>query len=171
MCVLPFGLEGLWLRYATLPSNPAQSKERKGSNFAIWQPCSCPPRALPELITQVLPPPPPENSSLSLNWRKSGRSNFFGHSASRARAAPSLPSTAVAAADQSTDKEKDFASTALAFRVKLAPWQITSEYRVTHQVGSNFPLTSKQKFRFGLACPDLARPKRNFSFDVNGREV
>ena len=22
-----------------LPSNPAQSKERKGSNFAIWQPC------------------------------------------------------------------------------------------------------------------------------------
>ena len=26
-----------------------------------------------------------------------------------------------------------------------------------------------QKFRFGLACPDLARPKRNFSFDVNGR--
>ena len=42
-------------------------------------------------------------------------------------------------------------------------------YRVTHQVGSNLPLTSKQKFRFGLACPDLARPKRNISFDVNGR--
>ena len=44
---------GLRLRYATLqnlipflsldctrtPSTPAQSKERKGSNFAIWQPC------------------------------------------------------------------------------------------------------------------------------------
>ena len=36
-------LEGLWLRYSTLqnwitpPSTPAQSKERKGSNFVIWQ--------------------------------------------------------------------------------------------------------------------------------------
>ena len=42
----------LWLRYAALqnlipsfpglcppPSTLAQSKERKGSNFAIWQPC------------------------------------------------------------------------------------------------------------------------------------
>ena len=38
---------GLWIRYATLqnlipcaptPSTLAQSKERKGSNFAIWQP-------------------------------------------------------------------------------------------------------------------------------------
>ena len=42
-------------------------------------------------------------------------------------------------------------------------------YRVTHLVDSNLPLTSKQKFRFGLACPDLARPKQNFCFDVNGR--
>ena len=32
VCVWPFGLEGLWLRYATV-----QIKERKGSNFAIWQ--------------------------------------------------------------------------------------------------------------------------------------
>ena len=40
-------------------------------------------------------------------------------------------------------------------------------YRVTHHVGSNLLLTSKQKFRFGLACPDLARPKRNFCFGVN----
>ena len=40
VCVCPFGLEGLWLRYATPPpSNPAQSKERKWSNFATWQPC------------------------------------------------------------------------------------------------------------------------------------
>ena len=45
----------------------------------------------------------------------------------------------------------------------------SSMYRVTHQVGSNLPLTSEQKFRFGLACPDLARQKRNFSFNVNGR--
>ena len=38
----PFGLEGLWLRYTTLqnlPSTLAQSKERKGSKFAIWQHC------------------------------------------------------------------------------------------------------------------------------------
>ena len=52
MC-LALRASGLWLRYATLqnliPSFPwiapphppplAQSKERKGSNFAIWQPC------------------------------------------------------------------------------------------------------------------------------------
>ena len=42
-------------------------------------------------------------------------------------------------------------------------------YRATQHVGSNLPLTPKQKFRFGLACPDLARPKQNFCFDVNGR--
>ena len=42
-------------------------------------------------------------------------------------------------------------------------------YRVTQHVGSNLPLTSKYKFHFGLACPDLARPKRNFCVDVNGR--
>ena len=33
----------------------------------------------------------------------------------------------------------------------------------------NLPLTSKVKFRFGLACPGLARQKRNFTFEVNGR--
>ena len=42
-------------------------------------------------------------------------------------------------------------------------------YRVTHDVDSNLLLTSKQKFRFGLVCPDLARPKQNFCLDVNGR--
>ena len=42
-------------------------------------------------------------------------------------------------------------------------------YRVTHLVDSNLPLTSKQKFCIGLACPDLARPKQNLCFDVNGR--
>ena len=41
-------------------------------------------------------------------------------------------------------------------------------YRVTHQVVTNLLLTSKQKFRFGLPCPGLARPKRNFCFEVNG---
>ena len=39
-------------------------------------------------------------------------------------------------------------------------------YRVTHLLDSNLPLTSKDKFRIGL---DLARPKRNFWFDVNRR--
>ena len=42
-------------------------------------------------------------------------------------------------------------------------------YRVTHQVVQNLLLTSNQKFRFGLAWTDLARPKRNFGFEVNGR--
>ena len=53
VCVRPFGLKGLWLRYAaTFELDPflsldcarvegvwAQSKERKGSNFAFWQLC------------------------------------------------------------------------------------------------------------------------------------
>ena len=43
------------------------------------------------------------------------------------------------------------------------------EYRVTHHVVQNLPLTSKQKFLFGLASPDLARRKRNFCFEVNWR--
>ena len=50
MC-LALWASGLWLRYAAkfdpflsldcapTPSTLAQSKERKGSNFAIWQPC------------------------------------------------------------------------------------------------------------------------------------
>ena len=50
MC-LALRASGLWLRYAAkfdpflsldcapTPSTLAQSKERKGSNFAIWQPC------------------------------------------------------------------------------------------------------------------------------------
>ena len=41
--------------------------------------------------------------------------------------------------------------------------------RVTHQVESNLPLTSKQKFRFGLSWSGQARPKQNFCFDVNGK--
>ena len=32
------------------------------------------------------------------------------------------------------------------------PWKV---YRVTHHVVQNLPLTSKQKFRFGMAWPDL----------------
>ena len=42
-------------------------------------------------------------------------------------------------------------------------------YRVTHLVDSNLPLTSKQKFCFGLARSGQARPKRNFCFEVKGR--
>ena len=43
------------------------------------------------------------------------------------------------------------------------------EYRVTHLVDSNFLLTLKHKFRFGLARSGQARTKRNFCFDVKGR--
>ena len=42
-------------------------------------------------------------------------------------------------------------------------------YRVTRLLVQNLPLTSKVKFRFGLARPGQARPKRNFTFEVNGR--
>ena len=42
-------------------------------------------------------------------------------------------------------------------------------YRVNIQLVANLPLTSEQKFRFGLAWPGLARPKRNFCSEVNGR--
>ena len=41
-------------------------------------------------------------------------------------------------------------------------------YRVTIQLVANLPLTSKQKFRSGLARPGQARPKRNFWFEVLG---
>ena len=45
-------------------------------------------------------------------------------------------------------------------------------YRVTHQVVTNLPLTSKQKlFCFGLARPGQVRPKWNFCYEVNGRFV
>ena len=37
-----------------------------------------------------------------------------------------------------------------------------SKYRVTHQVVTNLPLTSQQKFRFGLACPDQAKTELMF---------
>ena len=40
-------------------------------------------------------------------------------------------------------------------------------YRVTIQLVMNLPLTSKQKFRFGLARTGLDRPNRNFCFEVN----
>ena len=46
---------------------------------------------------------------------------------------------------------------------------ILIEYRVTEQLVQNLPLNSNQKFRFGLARPGQARPKRNFCFEVNGR--
>ena len=43
------------------------------------------------------------------------------------------------------------------------------KYRVTITLVQNLPLTSQQKFCFGLTCPALARPKRNFCFEVNRR--
>ena len=42
------------------------------------------------------------------------------------------------------------------------------QYRVTIQLMTNLLLTSKQKFRFGLAMPDQARPKRNFCLKSTG---
>ena len=48
-------------------------------------------------------------------------------------------------------------------------WESSEHYRVTQHVGSNLPLTSTQKFHFGLARSGQARPKQNFCFDVNGR--
>ena len=46
---------------------------------------------------------------------------------------------------------------------------VVTIYRVTHLLDSNLPLTSKQKFCFGLTRSGQARPIRNFCFDVNGR--
>ena len=40
-------------------------------------------------------------------------------------------------------------------------------YRVTIQLVQNLRLTSRQKFRFGLVCPGLARPTRNFFLDLS----
>ena len=43
------------------------------------------------------------------------------------------------------------------------------KFRVTIPLVQHLQLTSRQKFRFGLACPDLARPRRNFCLVVNRR--
>ena len=43
------------------------------------------------------------------------------------------------------------------------------KYRVTITLVQNPLLTSKQKFRFGLARAGQVRPKQNFWFEVNGR--
>ena len=49
-------------------------------------------------------------------------------------------------------------------------WACTVQlYRVTISLVQNLLLTSEQKFRFGLTCPALARPKQNFCFEVNRR--
>ena len=40
---------------------------------------------------------------------------------------------------------------------------------MTKQLVQNLPLTSKQKFHFGLARPGQVRPKRNFCFEANRR--
>ena len=53
----------------------------------------------------------------------------------------------------------------------FAVQSVYHEYRVTHRVVTNLPLTSTQKFHFGLACPGLARPKQYFCVDVSGRFV
>ena len=41
-------------------------------------------------------------------------------------------------------------------------------YSVTHHIVQNLLLTSKQKFRFGLARPSRARTKQNFSLKSTG---
>ena len=47
--------------------------------------------------------------------------------------------------------------------------EVVIRYRVTQQVVANLPLTSKQKFRFGLAWTGLTRSKQNLCIKVNGR--
>ena len=46
---------------------------------------------------------------------------------------------------------------------------LSTEYRVTIPLVQNLRLTSRQKFRFGLARPGQTRPKRNFSLEGNRR--
>ena len=47
--------------------------------------------------------------------------------------------------------------------------KVRERYRVTISLVQNLLLTTKQKFRFGLARAGQVRPKRNFCSDVNGR--
>ena len=54
-------------------------------------------------------------------------------------------------------------------RLGPLPSENVDFYRVTIQLVQNLRLTSRQKFRFGLVCPGLARPKRNFCLEVNWR--
>ena len=56
-----------------------------------------------------------------------------------------------------------------AFKVGYFHDIVRSIVQRDHSTCSKPPKTSNQKFRFGLAWPGLARPKRNFCFEVNGR--
>ena len=51
---------------------------------------------------------------------------------------------------------------------ELEQHTINLNYRVTRLLVQNLPLTSKVKFRFGLARPGQARPKRNFTLKSTG---
>ena len=46
---------------------------------------------------------------------------------------------------------------------------VQHNYRVTRLLAQNLLLTSKVKFRFSLARPGQAKPKRNFCLEVNRR--
>ena len=79
MC-LALGASGLWLRYAMCvptPSTLAQSKERKGSNFAIWQHCH---ECVPSPQSAIPPSNPPMLNAGSEKWYL--REGPFVHSSS-----------------------------------------------------------------------------------------
>ena len=74
--------------------------------------------------------------------------------------AAKVPSNQMKPLDISVDKPR---------RRRSKAKRSTGKNRVTIPLVQNLQLTSRQKFRFGLACPGLARPKRNFCLEVNWR--
>ena len=70
---------------------------------------------------------------------------------------------------QTAISRRGFVKESLSLAVRNNGALYVDVYRGTYLLDSNLPLTSKDKFRIGLACPALARPKRNFWFDVNRR--
>ena len=55
------------------------------------------------------------------------------------------------------------------FKIFVSISKRKEKYRVTITLILNLQLSSRQKFRFGLTCPALARPKRKFCLEVNMR--
>ena len=66
--------------------------------------------------------------------------------------------------DKGEEEGLSFAETTVsgAMDIYYLGFTIDGKYRVTIQLVQNLPLTSNQKFRFGLARLGQSRPKRNF---------
>ena len=55
------------------------------------------------------------------------------------------------------------------YKIRTLIWDLDKLVQGDPSPRAKPPVDFKVKIRFGLACPGLSRPKRNFTFEVNGR--